>query len=256
MIKKSEKKEKTQQKSKNKKIFNIISTVLLAVVFLFLIFVIAVAIVQKKAGSDVKLFEKYYMYSVVTDSMEPTIMAGEVIWSRAATESDIKEGAIITFIAPSGNLKGYNETHRIKTIERDENNIIIGIKTKGDNSQGEDNWTLQPPDVKAVYVKSLTVMSAFRTFMAKPAGFITVIVLPLLVVLILFMIGFVKDKVKLDEEERKEKEGNKATSLDELTDEQKKALAEQIIAKQAAEALQAKAEENEKIDVEEKKDIE
>ncbi len=243
MIKKSENKENAQQKSRSKKIFNIISTVLLAVVFLFLIFVIAVAIVQKKAGSDVKLFGKYYMYSVVTDSMEPAIMAGEVIWSRAATESDIQEGAIITFIAPSGNLKGYNETHRIESIERDDNGNIIGIKTKGDNSVGEDSWTLQPSDVKAVYVKSLTVMSAFRTFMAKPVGFITVIVLPLLVVLILFMIGFVKDKAKLDEEERKEKEGIKPTSLDELTDEQKKALAEQIIAKQAADALQPKEEE-------------
>ena len=117
--------EKTKHKmTKARKIYNIVSTIIVALIFVGLIAIIAMMFIQKKNGQDSKIFG-YYMYDVVTDSMTPTIEPGSVILSKAVkSENELAEGDIITFIAPSGALKGYNETHRIVHIERNEDGSI------------------------------------------------------------------------------------------------------------------------------------
>lgn len=210
------------QKSKIKKIYNVISTVILTVVFLFLVVVVVASVMQKKQGSDVKLFG-HYMYTVLTDSMSPTIEPGETIWCKVAEKDDIVEGAIITFIAPSGPLKGRNETHRIFKIEYDANGEKI-ITTKGDHSSSPDDWTIKESDVKAVYQKTLPVLSGLVSFMRKQPflSYILLIALPILLVCVMFIVGYVKDRAKEIDEENK---ANKKTiSMSDLSEEERQKL--------------------------------
>ena len=215
------------QKTKAKKILNVTTTVLFAVVFIFLVVIVVFSVVQRKAGKDVKIFG-HYMFVVMTDSMTPTIEPKEAIWSKAPEDGDIVEGAIITFIAPSGVLKGQNETHRIERIEYNTDGSISKIYTKGDKKGlPTDDWVLSEEDVKAVYVRTMPLISGIMRFVIeKPfVAYVVLIALPLILVAGLFIAGFVRDRLKKEEKEEEDK-----PQLDTLSEEDKKKLLEDYLA--------------------------
>lgn len=208
---------KNNEQSKAKKIYNVASTVVVALIFVFMIVVVAVMLVQKKSGGESKIFG-YYMYDVLTDSMSGTIEPGDVIMCKAVEDvNELQEGDIITFKAPNGN---YNETHRIIEIARNEDGSVKYFKTKGDNAKEADSWELKPENVKAKYVKKSVFIGGLRRFMKHWYGYVVVVVIPLCVVFALIIAGFVKDKVALESE----KEKDKAISIADISDEDKKKL--------------------------------
>ncbi|MEG2274764.1 MAG: signal peptidase I, partial [Clostridia bacterium] len=219
--------------SKAKKIYNVLSTIVTAAIFIFLLFIVVIVVWQKASGKDSSLFG-YYMYDVLSESMQPTIDKGDVILCKKVDTNTLKEGDIITFTAPSGSLKGYNETHRIFKIVRKDDGSIDFIKTAGDNKYGGDEvkvdgWNLNPSAVKAVYVRSLPSVAAIRSFLLKPAGFIVLIVLPLLAVFVLVIVGYVKDRTKLEKERLKEEQDATPINLDSLDDAEKQKLLDEYI---------------------------
>ncbi len=207
--------------SKAKKIYNIVSTAIIAAIFVFLAVIVGLVIAQRKQGEDFKLFG-YYMYQVVTDSMSGTIEPGEVILSKEIKDVNaLKEGDIITFTAPSGPLKGYNETHRINKIVYKENGEIDYLITKGDHGEQVDSWHLDPSAVKAIFVKKSVFITGFRKFLSKWYGFVVLIALPLTIVFVLIIVGYVRDRVALEEEKSPSR-----VSVDSLSDEDKRKLLE------------------------------
>ena len=220
----------TEQKLKAKKILNIITTVIFAVVFVCLVVVFIMVSVQRKIGKEVKIFG-HYMLAVLTDSMSPTIEPNEVILSKDPELEYIKEGAIVTFIAPSGPLKGKNETHRISRIIYDENGNIEMIYTKGDNEQSEDPWTIKADEINAVYVRKLPVVGALMSFVINYPfwAYVTLIAVPLLVGAIIFIVSFIKERLKKQREEEQQ-EISENTNLSDLSEEDKKKLLEAYLA--------------------------
>ena len=212
------KKKKGKPKSRGRKIYDIISTIVEAIIFVVVVVAVVFVVLQKRQGKDISVFG-YSFYYVATDSMDPTISPGEVIMSRNITEdTKLQIGDIITFIAPSGPLKGQNETHRIVDIEYSEAGKITNIKTKGDNpSVGVDAWDLKYSAVKGVYVRN---MKLFTFMLSGFAGYFVCIILPLIIVFGLFIAGIVIDKV------RESKEGEF-----ELSEEDKQKLAQEYLDK-------------------------
>ncbi len=225
-------KEQTQPKkevSKARKIYNVVSTVLIALVFAFLVAVVAIMFSQRSAnGGDVKLFG-YYSFTVLTDSMQDTINPGDVILCKEVDPNTLQEEDIITFVAPSGQLKGQNITHRIKEVHRNEDGTVAYFITRGDNpSVGYDDWQLSPDNVKAKYVKTSKLIGGFRNLITQWYGYVLLIALPLCVVFVLLIIGFVKDKTTLDKQEEKEVV-DVSSKLDNMSDEEKAKLLEEYL---------------------------
>lgn len=220
---KNSKNETQKNISKAKKIYNVVSTVIVALIFVFLVVTVAVMLVQQKSGGESKIFG-YYMFDVLSDSMSGTIEKGEVILCKDIDDVNaLQVGDIITFTAPEGVLKGYNETHRIVEIVRNEDGTINYIKTAGDKLYNGkikvDNWQLKPENVKAKYVKKSVFVGGLRQFLSHWYGYVVLIVLPLCIVFGLIVAGFVRDRVALETEKEK-----KIVSLDDLTEEEKKKL--------------------------------
>lgn len=225
-----------KQLTKGRKIYNIVSTIVVALIFAFLVVIVALLLWQRNAGNDASLFG-YYLYQVQTDSMTPTIGVGDVIVSKKLKNSDkLEVGDVITFIAPSGPLKGLNETHRIYSIDLDENGNIVAIKTIGDKYDGDvnkiDNWTLTRADVKAKYVKTSTFIGGIRQLITKWYGYVILIVIPMCIVMGLFIAGVVSDKVKM---EKAAAEEEKQKFIEEMSDEEKKKIADEFLASQSTE---------------------
>ncbi|MBM7833049.1 signal peptidase I [Clostridium sardiniense] len=106
-----------REKSKGKLVKDIISYIVIAIVFIFMVISIL---------SNVGLFG-YKFYDVLTGSMSPTINPGNLIVVKEIDDSEVKEGDIITF---KGNSTSNLTTHRVvEVIEKDKN---IKFQTKGD----------------------------------------------------------------------------------------------------------------------------
>ena len=103
--------------SKSKLIKNIISYIVIAVVFIFMVISIL---------SNLGLFG-YKFYDVLTGSMSPTINPGSLIIVKEIDDSEAKEGDIITF---KGTSTSNLTTHRV--VEVIEKNNNIKFQTKGD----------------------------------------------------------------------------------------------------------------------------
>ena len=214
---------KNTEISKAKKIYNAVSTAIVALIFVFMVVVVAVILVQKSNGGESKIFG-YYMYDVLTDSMSGTIEPGDVIMCKAVDDvNSLQVGDIITFKAPNGN---YNETHRIVEIARNDDGTVKYFKTKGDNAKAVDNWQLNPQNVKAKYVKKAVFVGGLRKFMSNWYGYVVVVVIPLCIVFALIISSVVRDKLALEKE--KEKEEGKIT-LSDISEEDKKKLLENYI---------------------------
>lgn len=213
------------EKPKAKKIYNVVSTIVVALIFVFLVVTVAIMLIQKKSGGESRIFG-YYMYDVLSDSMSGTIEKGEVILCKKIDDvNSLKEGDIITFTAPSGVLQGFNETHRIQKIVRNEDGSINYIKTAGDKlyngSIKIDDWELKPENVKAIYVKKSVFVGGLREFLSHWYGYVVLIVLPLCIVFALIVAGFVRDRVALEAEKEKS-----TVTLENLSDEEKQKLLE------------------------------
>lgn len=208
--------------SKAKKIYNAVSTVIVALIFVFMIVVVAVMLVQKNNGGETELFG-YRMYDVLTDSMSGTIEPGDVIMCKSVEDVNaLQVGDIITFKAPNGN---YNETHRIIEIVKNEDGTVKYFKTKGDNAKEADKWELAPENVKAKYVKKSVFIGGLRRFMSHWYGYVAVVVIPLCIVFALIIASFVRDKVAIETEKKKE---NKKLTLDDISDEDKLKLLDSL----------------------------
>ena len=214
---------KNTEISKAKKIYNAVSTAIVALIFVFMVVVVAVILVQNSSVGESKIFG-YYMYDVLTDSMSGTIEPGDVIMCKAVDDvNSLQVGDIITFKAPNGN---YNETHRIVEIARNDDGTVNYFKTKGDNAKAVDNWQLNPQNVKAKYVKKSVFVGGLRKFMSNWYGYVVVVVIPLCIVFALIISSVVRDKLALEKE--KEKEEGKIT-LSDISEEDKKKLLENYI---------------------------
>lgn len=217
---------KTSDKSKAKKIYNAVSTVALVLIFAFLVVVVSLMLVQKKNGGETQLFG-YYMFDVLTDSMSGTIEKGEVIVAKKVEDKyALKVGDVITFVAPSGVLKGFNETHRIVEIVYDEDGSVKYYKTAGDKLYDGaikvDDWLLPPENVKAVFVKKSAFVGGLKEFLSHWYGYVVIVVIPMCLVFALVIAGFVRDRLAL------EKSKTPKTELSDLSEEDKKKLLELV----------------------------
>ena len=179
-------------------------------------------LVQKKNGGETEIFG-HYLFDVVTDSMSGTIEKGEVIVAKKVNDVyALKVGDIITFTAPSGVLKGYNETHRIVEILYDENGKVKGYKTAGDKlyngSVKVDDWQLPPENGKAIFVRKSAFIGGLKSFLSHWYGYVVIVVVPMCLVFALVIAGFVRDRLAL------EKEKEPKTTLADLSEEEKKKL--------------------------------
>lgn len=209
--------------SKAKKIYSIVSTAVVALLFVFLVVVVAVMLIQRSSGGETSIFG-YRLYDVLTDSMSGTIEPGEVIVCKEVDDVNALEvGDVIIFLAPNGN---YNETHRIIEIVRNDDGTIDYIRTQGDNSPSADNWQLKPENVKAIYVRKSAFIGGLRGFLSNWYGYVVLIVIPMCLVIALVIGSFVKDKIALEKEELKAK----GVSLENISDEDKKKLLEIALA--------------------------
>ncbi len=189
-----------------KKIFNIVSTVIVAIVVLIAVFLMG----SRLVGLNV--------YNVISGSMEPTYSVGDLIYVKSIDYEDVAEKVKVddplTFVLNEDKVVA---THRVVSIDTEEELIY----TKGDTNDYIDP-EVNFKNVIGKPVFSIPLLGYVSAFMQTTTGMIVTIALGSLLILIVFLPDFFgKKKAAPSAEEiadsanETEKTDNHTTNVDE-----------------------------------------
>ncbi len=154
------------------KILKIASYCLFAVIICLSVFVVASRFLDKSPS----IFG-YSFYYVLTESMEPEIMAGEIILGKETSPEELKIGDIVTYVGSTGELNGKIITHEIISIED-------GIVT----TQGVANDQPDPPiytsQILSRYVVTIPFAGKIFSVINSRYGFLFLVLIPLTLLIV------------------------------------------------------------------------
>ena len=168
----------------------------------------------------------YMPFSIQTQSMEPTIKAGDVVIGKEVDFNTLKEGDIITYWTTVDEQKILN-THRITKVISNGKGSVPSFKTKGDNNQIEDEYTVAAADIVVKYNSKISGLGKAVDFLETQKGFFICIVLPLILFFLYQLYHFIKVIVTVKQE-------NAGLSKEDEEELKKKAV-EEYLAKQKEE---------------------
>lgn len=182
----SEVMEKEVDKNKKKHTLNIVKKVLdgilLGIFTVLIVLVGSIAIQKYIMKKPVATLFGYSSYVVVTESMQGTIDAGDLIIVKDTDDYQI--GDIITFFE-EGRINTTPITHRIVGYSGDE------FITKGDANNSKDSFTVSQNDIIGEVVKVVPNVGIFVDWLKNGAGFVYII----LFFIIIGVMGYIIKKV-------------------------------------------------------------
>ena len=208
-----------------KKVVGIVINVIL---WLFVVFaaLTTVVVFTGTSNNGVGNLFGYMPFSIQTQSMEPTIKAGDVVIGKEVDFNTLKEGDIITYWTTVDEQKILN-THRITKVISNGKGWVPSFKTKGDNNQIEDEYTVAAADIVAKYNSKISGLGKAVDFLETQKGFFICIVLPLILFFLYQLYHFIKVIVTVKQE-------NAGLSKEDEEELKKKAV-EEYLAKQKEE---------------------
>ncbi len=141
-------------------------------------------------------FGKYRLFSIVSDSMEPTVPTGSMIVDRVpASEDEITEGVVITFEVTDKDGKVVELlTHRVVKVNVDPETGSVYYTTKGDSPDvREDSIHPEYSDIVGIYInKKCGFFGYFFGFLQSYQGIITMLIVLFIIVVAWIILAYVK----------------------------------------------------------------
>lgn len=160
---------------------------------------------------------------VLTDSMYPTIKAGDMILIKVTDFDDVKEGDVIAFFE-SATERTTTVTHRVKEINYDEDGNKVSFTTQGDANNIEDADKVTADMLIGVYKTRIPLLGDIAIFLKSTPGLIIAILVPLGL-----LVGYDVIRRKLYDKKNEEDTNELLKELELLRAEKAKAQAEETI---------------------------
>ena len=165
-----------------KKIWSITSTVLVAIIVLFALFLMGSRLIG------------YRCYNVISPSMEPLYKVGDLIYVKKVDPYKIKVGDVITFLVDENLVVG---THRVVRIDVEK----LHFYTKGDANDVEDGEPVHFNNVIGVPQFSIPKLGYVSDFVQNPPGMYITIGVGVILILAVFLPDMIGKKKNEDEDE-------------------------------------------------------
>lgn len=226
------------KKEKKSGFWSKLADVLTFLVLLISIFMAVSAVATRSTG--VASIFGTSLFSVQTESMTPTFRTGDLIaGKRVSSDAKLSEGDIITYWTLLEGQRTLN-THRIVEVQQVGNGVYY--ITKGDNPAASvDANAVSSYDVVAKY-NGFRIPGGGRVydFLTSQKGFFLCILLPMLILFFYQIFRFVQDyKAFLLEQAHNRKKAP------ELSEEEKRAIAEAYLAQQNKADIETKKDDTE-----------
>lgn len=190
----------------------LITNILVTILFVFVFACLLTVMIQYFTGKEPTLFG-YRSFVVVTESMTGTYDKGDVILVKvtdgeklASDPSALKEGDVVTFIAPEGFgvVDGYTVTHRIVEAPYEGEDGRYYIRTKGDAVEVVDEVPIPVENVTGIVIGKSEALAGLQKVLKSKTGFLLIIVVPLVAIALwqiaVFAAAGAKSKKKAAEE--------------------------------------------------------
>jgi len=143
-------------------------------VFLVLILIVNVTIIVRSYIYPDKVpdFMGYKPFIVLSGSMEPTILAGDLIITKITVPEQIVKGDIIAFRAEKDTVV----THRVTDVQTANG---LSFLTKGDANTGADGKVVGVGDLEGIYLMRFAGIGRFAMFLQTPIGMLLFVITPL-----------------------------------------------------------------------------
>ena len=164
-----------------KKVLNRIAKIISSAIFVLLVIIIVLIVGYiiriKFLANNNRLGEvRINLFTILSQSMYPTIEAGDIILTYRNNDNLYNVGDIITFTS-SGNISnGITITHRVTEIYKVNNSY--SYKTKGDNNNTADLTTIKAEGVIGRVIFRIPKAGYIQQFLVTRTGWIVLIVLP------------------------------------------------------------------------------
>lgn len=174
-----------------KKIWNFVSTVLVAVVVLLALLL---------AGARIFGLQ---VFTVLSGSMEPTYHTGSLIYVKKVDPFTIQPGQPITFMLDEKTVA----THRVVGVVPDEEDTtVIRFRTKGDANEAEDGTLVHYKNVIGEPVFSIPYLGYLAEYIQHPPGMYVAISAGAVLLLLVFI-----PDIFSDDEKKNDPDGGKKT---------------------------------------------
>lgn len=179
--------------------FSRIVGLLVCIIFIPILLVNTVLIVKSCINPNkIPDFLGYKPFIVLSGSMEPEIMTGDIAIIKECQTNKLKVGDIIAFRSGDAVI-----THRIIEIAKEKNETVF--YTKGDNNNVEDKYPVYVDEVEGVFKYRIPQLGNFAMFVQTTVGTITVVLIPF-ILLTIYDINQRKKETKLQLEKQKKLE--------------------------------------------------
>ena len=171
-----------------KKIWKVISSILVALVVLLALLLVGARVVGLQ------------VFTVLSGSMEPTYHTGSLIYVKKVDPYTITDGQPITFMLDENTVA----THRVVGIVPDEEDpTVIRFRTKGDANEAEDGSLVHYKNVIGTPVFTIPYLGYVADYIQHPPGMYIAISGGAVLLLLVFLPDvFASDK---DEEKKKKR---------------------------------------------------
>ena len=174
-----------------KKIWNVVSRILVALVVLLAIALVGVRLVGIKT------------YAVVSGSMEPTYPTGSLLYVKSIDIKELKVGDAITFMADEDTVA----THRIiEIIPDEEDSSVLRFRTQGDANETADGTLVHYKNIIGKPMFAIPYLGYFAHFVQNPPGLYLATGFAVVLVLLVFLPDMLED----DEGKNKKKKSAKS----------------------------------------------
>lgn len=173
-----------------KKIWNVISSILVALVVILALLLVGARIIGLQ------------VFTVLSGSMEPNYHVGSLIYVKNVDYKELKSGDVITFMLDEDTVA----THRITEVVPDENEPeTLRFRTKGDANEAEDGTLVHYKNVIGTPIFSIPYLGYVADYIQHPPGMYIAISAGAVLLLLVFIPDiFADDK---DKDESKKKKG-------------------------------------------------
>lgn len=155
-----------------KKIWNTLTTLLVALVVILAILLVGVRFVGLKP------------YTVLSGSMEPTYHVGSLIYVKEVDPLELEAGDVITYMLDEDTLS----THRIVEIVPDEeDSSVVRFQTKGDANEAVDGSLVHCNNVVGSPVFTIPWLGFVANYIQNPPGTYIAIAFGAILLLLVFL---------------------------------------------------------------------
>ena len=176
-----------------KKLWKIISTIMVWMVVLVAVFMMVFTIVSVNTfdRNDRSIFGTR-MYIVLSDSMSATDFdAGDLVLIKEVDPTTLQEGDIIAYQSQNAENYGQTVTHKIRTKTVDANGNP-GFITYGTTNDVDDETVVTYPFILGKYQSHLPKVGTFFQFLKTPQGYIVCIFVPFMLLILYQGINCIK----------------------------------------------------------------